>query len=187
MNLAFAGQIFCGSFALKQENATKTLYAIPMVRAAYGGLILTALAAIVTVAVTEIPNWIGACACLLFLLLEVVGIMKASAIVVVANADDEQLKVKTFYMRSLTVSADSLQARAKTEISKTLCKKVYEAVRYSDPMSCEGLATVEKQIAEKFDAFAACVVGDDQAACELLAKELLDLIEDRKKLCMLLK
>ena len=187
VTVAYIGQLACGYYAFKQENAAKQMYSIPVVKAAYSGLITTAIVAVLAVALPGVPDWIGGCVCLLVLALEAIGVMKAAVVAHVVAADDAKIKAKTFYMKSLTVSADSLQARAKSETAKVCCKKVYEAARYSDPMSNEALASVEYEISQKFNAFAAAVQADDQAACETLANDVLILIEDRRKKCMLFK
>ena len=187
VTLAFVGQLICGAVAMKQDTAAKTMYNIPVATAAYSALIATGIVAVIAVVQTVIPAWVGGCVCLLVLAFEAVGIMKAAVVAGVVAADDAKIKVETSYMKSLTVSADSLQARAKSEPVKALCKKVYEAVRYSDPVSSESLASVECEISQKFNAFAGAVQADDQTACEALANDLLILVEDRKKKCMRFK
>ena len=78
-------------------------------------------------------------------------------------------------------------ARAQTEAAKAACKKVYEAVRYSDPMSSEMLSNVEGQITIKFAALSDAVAAGDDAAIDAAAKEVLILIQDRNNKCKLLK
>ena len=50
----------------------------------------------------------------------------------------------------LTIDADTLMAQAKSDGVKAECRKVYEAIRYSDPMSNDALASVEGKISAKF-------------------------------------
>lgn len=70
---------------------------------------------------------------------------------------------------------------------KTLANEVYEAIRYSDPMSIEALAGAEAQITVKFKEFSDAVIDDDYELSKALEKELLILIEDRNNKCKLLK
>ena len=85
----------------------------------------------------------------------------------------------------MTVEADNLMARAQNGEAKAMCKKVYEALRYSDPMSCNALSGTETEISEKFSAFAAAVKNGENAS--ELADELLALIGDRNRMCKVMK
>ena len=93
----------------------------------------------------------------------------------------------SFFIKSLTVDAESLIARAKSETLKAECKKVYEAVRYSDPMSNGALASIENDITIKFSKLSEAVVSDDSEAVVTLADEIIILLGDRNKKCRLLK
>ena len=77
-------------------------------------------------------------------------------------------------------------ARAQTPEAKAACKKVWEAVRYADPMSNSALAGLEAQITLKFNAFAEAVSGN-AGTVGAAADELVILIGDRNKKCRLLK
>lgn len=55
-------------------------------------------------------------------------------------------KEQTLLMRTLTAEAEGLVAEAKSEEVKAECLKVYEALRYSDPMSTLELAEIEEQM-----------------------------------------
>lgn len=77
-------------------------------------------------------------------------------------------------------------ARAKDDTAKAACKKVYEAVRCSDPMSNDALAGTESQITLKFAEFSDAVQSGSNDISKL-ADELTILLNDRNKKCKLLK
>ena len=70
---------------------------------------------------------------------------------------------------------------------KTECKKVYEAVRYSDPMSNDALSVIEAKITVKMDELSSAVGADDAAKAKEIADELVILVGDRNKKCRALK
>ena len=76
-------------------------------------------------------------------------------------------------------------ARAQTDEAKAMCKKVYEALRYSDPMSSAALSGTEAEISKEFTAFAAAVKNGENAS--ELADELIALIGDRNRMCKVMK
>lgn len=99
----------------------------------------------------------------------------------------EQVKQQTAFIKSLTADAESLMARAKSDEMKAETKKVYEAIRYSDPMSNDALASIENQIQNEFNAFADAVKNNDIDLAKSSSNELVILINDRNKKCKLLK
>lgn len=100
---------------------------------------------------------------------------------------DTKVKTQTFFIKSLTINADTLMASAKSEAVKAECRKVYEAIRYSDPMSHDALASVESQITIKFAELSEAVKSDNVEKVAELANEVVVLIGDRNKKCKLLK
>lgn len=101
---------------------------------------------------------------------------------------DAQIKAKTECIRTLTAEAQSLMMRpALDEGKKELARRVYEAIRYSDPMSCEGLLEIEQQIKESFAAFSLALCGSSKEDERALCDSLLALVAERNNKCRLLK
>ena len=57
----------------------------------------------------------------------------------VVSEIDDRVKAQTFFIHSLTADAQTLMSFAKSDVVQTECKKVYESIRYSDPMSNDAL------------------------------------------------
>ena len=112
--------------------------------------------------------------------------IKAEAAIDLVTKTDKNIKANTFFIKSLVVDTKSLIERAETDEIKNECRKVYEAVRYSDPMSSEALASVESQITVKFNEFSEAVSISGGNVPEL-AKELIVLVGDRNEKCKLMK
>ena len=87
----------------------------------------------------------------------------------------------------LTIDADTLMAQAKSDGVKAECRKVCEAIRYSDPMSNGALASVEGKISAKFAELSDAVKADDFTSVTEIANEVVILIGDRNKKCKILK
>lgn len=125
--------------------------------------------------------------CAIVLAANVLSVIKATAAVSEVERIDEKVKTQTFFIKSLTIDADTLVARAKSEAVKAECKKVYEAIRYSDPMSNDALASIESEIAVEFAKLTEAVKADDTDAVVASANEVIILVGDRNKKCKLLK
>lgn len=186
ITIAFIGQLVCAYIALKTDDKTKLFYNIPIIRVSYTRLILTVVFGALCMAIPNLPNWVGIIVCLLILAFNAIAVIKAKAASDVVENIDKKEKAQTFFIKSLTVDAETLLARAATPEAKDACKKVYEAVRYSDPMSNDDLAGIESQIALKLNDFSNAVTTDSDSI-ETLANDLVILIGDRNKKCKLLK
>lgn len=187
ITIAFIGQLAVSFFAFRSENMQKFFYKIPLLRISWSGLVLTLIFGTLCMAIPDLPNWVGIILCFAILGFNAISLAKANVAAELVNEIDEKIKVDTFFIKSLTVDADSLMARAKSDAVKAECKKVYEAVRYSDPMSNNALASVESEITVKFAHLTDAVNADDAEKVAELANEVIILVGDRNKKCKLLK
>ena len=186
ITIAFIGQLVCAYIALKTDDKTKLFYNIPIIRVSYTGLILTLVFGALCMAIPNLPNWVGIIVCVLVLAFTAIAVIKAKAASDVVENIDKKVKAQTLFVKSITVDAESLLARAATPEAKDACKKVFEAVRYSDPMSNDALAGVESQITLKFNELSEAVSGGADNV-KNIADELVVLIGDRNRKCKLLK
>lgn len=183
--LALIGQLVCAYFAFKAKSKEQIFLRLSLVTVSYSALILSFVVGAACMLIPNLPNWVGIILCALILGFTAVSVIKANAAVELVHETDARVKEKTAFIRMMTVEADNLMARAQTDEAKAMCKKVYEALRYSDPMSCNALSGTEAEISEKFSAFAAAVKNGENAS--ELADELLALIGDRNRMCKVMK
>lgn len=187
ITLAFIGQIICAYFALKDNDIKKTFYNISLISTSYTGLVLSFVFGGLCMLLSPLPYWVGILLCTIVLGLNVITVVKASAAIDIVGSVDEKVKEKTFFIKSLTIDAESLMSRAQSEEIKAECKKVYEAVRYSDPMSHDALSSIESEITIKLSTLSDAVAGADYEMVSKTANELVILISDRNRKCKLLK
>ena len=187
ITVAFIGQLVCAFFALKAENIKKMFYRIPMISISYTGLILMLIAGGIFMAIPTLPEWIGIIVCAIILAFNAIAVIKATAAAEVVGGIDEKVKTQTFFVKSLTADAQSLMASAKSDELRTEAKKVYEAIRYSDPMANPALSELDIQIQRQFNAFSDAVKAEDDELAKETADALAEIIERRNQECKLLK
>lgn len=187
ITLSFIGQIVCAYFALKDNDIKKTFYNVSLISTSYTGLILSFVFGGLCMIISPLPYWVGIILCAIVLAFNIIVVVKATAAIDIVGGIDKKVKENTFFIKSLTVDAESLISRAKSENINAECKKVYEAVRYSDPMSNNALASIEEDIAIKFPRFSEAVISEDLETVVMLADEIIALLGDRNKKCKLLK
>lgn len=185
--LSFIGLLVCVYHAFKNDKLDKVFYSLPSITASYASLISSLLIGGFCMFVSFLPYWIGGILCCIVLVANIVAIVRAEIAANIVEGVDQKVKTQTFFIKSLTVEADTLMAMAKSDAIKAECKKVYEAIRYSDPMSNPALAAVESQITVKFAELSDAVKAEDADKVAEVAREVVILVGDRNKKCMLLK
>ena len=187
ITITLIGQLICAYVALKDDSSQKLFYSISLVRTSYIGLIVSFVVGGLCMLFSPLPYWVGAILCAIVLAINIIAVMKATVAINEVERIDEKIETQTAFIKALIVDAESLIARAKSETIKSECKKVYEAIRYSDPMSHTELATIESEIAHQFSLFVDAVKADDAEKVLDNATEICLLINDRNKQCKLLK
>ena len=134
-----------------------------------------------------LPQWAGGIVCLLALAFGAVSVLKARAAAQIAGDRENQVGEQTYFIRGITAEAQILMGRASSPLIKEKCKKIYEALRYSDPVSVSALADTERSIREEFCAFSDAVSAADLGGAESACEALLALINERNAACRLLK
>lgn len=187
ITFAFIGQIICAYFALKENDIKKTFYNLSLIITSYIGLILSFVFGGLCMIISPLPYRVGIILCAIILAFNVIAVVKASATIDLISDVDKKVETKTFFIKSLTVDSESLMARAKSESVKAECKRVYEAVCYSDPMSNDALSSIESEITIKLAKLSEAVAEDDSESTSEMASELIILLSARNKKCKLLK
>ena len=187
ITVMFIGQLICSYMAFKADNAKKLFYNISLIRTSYIGLIVSFIVGGLCMLISPLPYWVGVIACAIVLVVNVISVLKATAAIDEIERVDTKVKTQTFFIKSLTIDADTLMASAKSEAVKAECRKVYETIHYSDPMSNEALSSVEGQITVKFAEFSEAVKANDVGKATEIANEIVVLVGDRNKKCKLLK
>ncbi len=187
ITVAFLGQIVCAFFAFKAKNLKKFFYNIPLISISYGGLIAVLVVGSVFMAVPVLPEWIAIIVCVIILAFNAVAIIKATAAADIVSGIDKKIKTQTFFIKNLTAETQSLMSSAKTDELRAETKKVYEAIRYSDPMANAALSELDAQIERQFNAFANAIKTEDAELAKETADVLVEMVERRNQKCKFLK
>lgn len=187
ITVAFIGQFVCAYIAFKAENLKKLFYNLPLITLSYTGLVLTIVFCGVVMAIPNLPIWVGAIICFSILGFNVIAVIKARAAADIVSNIDEKMKIKTQFIRAATANAQNIVSIAKGDAVKAECKKVYNAIRYSDPMSSDTLSIIETKIGEKMDELTLAVNENDIEKVKIIAHEIIVFIDDRNQKCKLFK
>ena len=179
ITIAFVGQLICAYIAFKAENLKKLFYNIPLISISYIGLVVMLVAGGLTMAIPDMPNWLGVILCLAVLGFTAISVIKASFAIEIVSDINDKIATETTFIKKMTVESQNLVNRANASMLKKQCKKVYDAFRYSDPISNDTVTNIEIQIKEEFNTLADAVFADDLDLVESSAKEVIILINER--------
>ncbi len=183
----FAGQLLCAKTAFNSKNNEKFFLNIPLITESYTALLVATLAGSILMLIPGCPAWIAAIVCAAVLAFSVISIVKAKVAADVVSDIEDKVKTQTAFIKTLTMDAESLMSQTKNADFKTEIKKVYETVRYSDPMSGSELSNIENQITLKFYELKNSVALGNAEAVVKEAAVLVELIGERNRQCRLLK
>lgn len=183
ITLAFVGQLVCAYIAFKDDLSQKLFYHLPLITISYTGLIVTLIFGTLTMIIPDFPNWAGIIVCLIILAFCAVSVIKVGGAAEAVQQIDEKIAVQTSVIRSMTADAQALMVYADDTQIKADCKKVYEALRYSDPMSNSALVEINNRLSDKMHQFSESVKVNDVDNTNVLADELLRIINERNIKC----
>ena len=142
---SFVAQLLCARSAFSGDSR-KLFYGLPLIQVSYTGLIVSIIAGAILILVRVIPDWIGAVVCLIIAAIEAIAIVKAKAAADIASDRDAEIRQKTSFIREMTAEAELLYKSATTEEQKRELKKLYEAFRYSNPVTTPSSFEIEEEI-----------------------------------------
>lgn len=183
----FIGQLICTHFVFNADSLQKTFYNISLYSLSINALIVMLVAGGLCMAVDGIPTWLGVIVCAAVLVIYIVAVAKAAVAVDAVAQIDKKIKVKTVFIKMLTADAMTLTSKAAGTEMEAAAHKVYEAIRYSDPMSDDMLANVEQRMSQKFMELSGAVDAKDIALVNEYADQLVLLANERNNKCKVLK
>ena len=169
---------------IKNPDAKSRFYGFPIAKIGviYGavqlvaGLIFMALAA-------WVPVWAAVLVYAIALGAAVIGLISAEAVVEEIRVQDVKLKKDVSLMRSLQSKVNQMASQCEDVGIKALA----EEFRYSDPVSSDALAEIERDLAAAVDELQSAIVDGDSNATKQLCRKAFAVLAERNRLCKLNK
>ena len=183
----FVGQLLCMAYVFNSGSLQKTFYNLSLVKISISALITMLIVGGLSMSVALIPTWLGTILCFVVVAVYTIIAMKSIVSAESVAAVDKKVKTKTMFIKLLTADAQALISKSTDQQLVALANKVYEAVRYSDPMSDPALSTVEDKISDAFRDFSAAIENNQTDAAQVTSHTLIALINERNTKCKILK
>lgn len=185
---AFLLQIVFAFIAFgKADTLKKTFFGIPIAQLGLTYLILQIILGFVVIFVPGLNAAIGAVISTVLLGVYIIAITMAVGGREIAVATEEKVQKKVFYIKSLLADVETMGAKATDAQMRKSLKAVEDAIRYSDPMSNDALATIEFKIEAKVAELGEAVDAGSAEQTVELCKAIGLLFVERNSKCKLLK
>lgn len=173
---------------VKNPDAKSRFYGFPIAKIGviYGavqliaGLIFMALAA-------WVPAWIAVLVYAIALGATVIGLISAEAVVEGIHVQDTKLKKNVTLMRGLQSKVNQMVSQCENSDAAEAVKKFAEEIRYSDPVSSDALAEIERDLSAAVDELQSAIVDGDSNATKQLCRKASVMLAERNRLCKLNK
>lgn len=187
ITVALVGNLISSFVALNSKSNAKLFNNIPLITTSIVETVISSIAGAIFIAIPGIQSWaVVVVSAVIFAVSAVVSLIAKSTADTVSDIDDK-IKVKTSFIKGITLDAEMLMTSAQNPEIKAELKKVYEAFRYSDPMSNDALNDVEGRIQNQFNLLSEVVIREDKEKVSQMATDLLSLIDYRNKKCKITK
>ncbi|MCD2492862.1 hypothetical protein LQE92_09490 [Lacrimispora sp. NSJ-141] len=180
---AFTGQAVCSYLFFRETTPKGRFLNIPLVTLSYSGLLAVLIAGSLCMTVPFIPDWLGAVAAILILVFSAVAVIKSKAAAHIVNTGDKKIESRTSFMKLFVSQLSSLLDAAKSTPVYEPIQKLYEAARYSDPVSAVSLSDIESRMTSELNALSASINTEDFESARRISGELLLLIKKRAADC----
>lgn len=169
---------------LKKPDARSRFYGFPIAKIGviYGGgqfvlgLLLMAIG-------KWVPVWVAVLLYAIALGAAVIGLVSADAVIEEIHVQDRKLKKNVTFMRTLQSQVNQMASQC----SLPEVKRFSEDVRYSDPVSSDALAEIERDLSAAVEELQSAIVDGDNGAALQLVKKADNLLKERNRLCKLNK
>ena len=200
--ITFIGQLICAYIAFRAKTLKKMFFNLSYITLSYAALILTIGINIKCRMTIGLPSYVPIIISLVILAFLVVNVIQVKVVSDMILETDEKVKTKTAFIKTTTLNVKGLIDNANDTVVKNELEKVYEAIKYSDPMSSVDLYDEETKISTKISELSDILNDESGENVEEikkiekvekidnikgLVKEILSLINARNNKCKLLK
>lgn len=173
---------------IRNPSAKSKFYGFPIAKIGvmYGAAQL--LAGLIFMALgLWIPVWAAVLVYAIALGAAVIGLVSADAVVEEIHSQDGKLQKNVALMRALQSKLNQMAPQCDDPDAASAVKKFAEELRYSDPVSSDALAEIERDLSAAVDELQSAVIDGDSAAVRQLCRKASSVLAERNRLCKLNK
>lgn len=169
----------------KGDNLKSKFYGFPVFRV---GIIYVVAQFIVWLIIScvcilvAVPAWVSIVLSAIILCLALIGVIATDSVRDVVIEQEEKIAEETKTIKYFSLEVTSLISACKDTNLKKAVERLAEKVKYSDPVSSEATAEIEKQIQDEVSILASLIRTDYSAAMEKV-DEVAAIVDERNRVC----
>lgn len=180
--VSLIGQAACTRIYTDKKTKEERFLYIPVVLISYIALLMTLLLSLEAVTLSFLPAWFTVIVALLVLCFYAFAVIRTMAAADMVMEIDKKVEQRTDFMRTLTAKASALTKTVPADRKKQAVK-VYEALRYSDPVSCAELKEFDEKLDAAYQHFADVIRQGEDKNAETEADRVCAMVKERNELC----
>lgn len=184
--VSLIGQAVCSYIYAKKETKEERFLYIPVVLISYIALLMSLLLSLEALTIAFLPTWFTVIVALLVLAFYALSVIRTMAAAEMVVEVEKKVSQQTNFIRTLTAQAKALDSNASAKI-KSYTTKVYEALRYSDPVSTKEIADMDEQIRVAYQKLEEMVRNADETSVQKETDIVCSLIKERNEMCKIYK
>ncbi len=171
-------------FVFSSEKHGKRPWNMQTVYISFGALAVMVIAAMFCMFIPNVPNWLGIIICYAVLAFSVMTMISVHATGERAYNGNAKLNSKVSMMHELTDMSAGIMGKASNSEAAEVASKIYDAIKYSDPVSSNVTEAIEAQIKAGLESLSGMdFSGASTNQVTAKASEILNLIEERNRVC----
>lgn len=188
MMIGFILHLIYSWFAFSEKNAEKRILNRPVTVLSFVELAVMIAAGVSCLRTVYMPEWMGVIIGYAVLGISVILLVSTKAVTENTDAANRALNESTRFMREMTSTAQGIVTQAKMESMRKIAEKVYEAIRYADPVSSVETRADEIEIAVALDEMENLLQrGANEEIFRNKADEVIILVKRRNEKCKAVK
>lgn len=187
VNVSFLVNLICAHYAFDSKNINKLFYNVPLITISWSLLIVSVVVGLVFMFNPSIQLWIPLIIYIIIIAISLISITSAKWASDTIEEIDYKVKTQTSFINNLTNEAKHIIDNCQNNELKNECRKLYENIRYSDPISNDNLFDIENIISIKLNELANLVKENTVVNAKEKIDELNRLIKERNDNCKRLK
>lgn len=184
ITVSFILHLLFAAYILREGGKSRQTVRIPLIMISVAEMIVLLLIGSLCMLLPGIAAWVKIILCYVILIISVLVLLLVKAAGEHTSLSNDVLNRKTSVCREMTARVERLKTGAGKESFGLEIGKVYEALRYSDPVSNSKTAAVEEKIQaiiEKLENMDIDQKNGDEA--KGMVRELLQLVQERSSIC----
>lgn len=173
---------------VKKPDAKSKFYGFPIAKIGVIYGIAQLLVGLLFMALGKwVPVWLAVLLYAVLLGAAVIGLISADAVVEEIHSQDAKLRKNVTLMRTLQSKLNQIASQCDNTDAASAVKEFAEELRYSDPVSGDALADIERDLTAAVDELQSAVIDGDSASIKQLCRKASGILVERNRLCKLNK